>query len=78
MADAARAASAELMIVVIGEPGSARVLLADVVAQRVLLRLRGSVSEQGTSPAASLHREQLAECSLALAVRRAAEGDESH
>jgi hypothetical protein len=78
MADAARAASAELMIVVIDEPGSGRVLLADVGAHRVLMRLRGSVSEQGTTAAASLHREQLASCSLALAVRSAAEGGESH
>jgi hypothetical protein len=76
MADAARAAAAEVMIVVLDEPGSARVLIADVGAHAVLLRMRGPLSEPGTSPAASLHREQLAACSLATAVRRAADPPE--
>ena len=73
LAEAARAAGAELFVVVIDEGPEARVELVDLAGKSVLLRARRRLEVPGTSPAASIYREQLEGCSLALAVRRAAE-----
>ncbi len=73
VAEAAKAAGAELFIVVIDEAKEARVLLVDLAAKSVLLRVRRPLEEPGTSPAAQIRREQLQGCALALAARRVAE-----
>jgi hypothetical protein len=71
---ARKAAGAELLVVVADGPGrEARVALVDLTSQKVLLRLRRPLEEQGNSPMASLHRGDLEACALALAVRRAVE-----
>jgi hypothetical protein len=73
VAEAARAAGAQLLVAVIDEAASARVLLVDLTSKSVLLRLRRRLEEPGTSPAATVRREELQGCALALAARRAAE-----
>ncbi len=73
VAEAARAARAELLIVVVDEATEARVLLVDLAAKSVLLRVRRPLEDPGPSPAALVHREQLQGCALALAARRVAE-----
>jgi hypothetical protein len=73
VAEAARAAAAELLILVLDEgPTSARVELVDLRARTVVLRLDRRLEEPGSSPAAAVHREALQGCALAGAVRRAA------
>jgi hypothetical protein len=74
LAAAAKAASAELFIVVVDQGPAARVLLVDLPSKSVLLRLHRRLEAGGTSPAAVLHREHLQGCGLALATRNAAEG----
>jgi hypothetical protein len=76
VSDAARAARAELLLVVIDEPGSpgaTRVLFADLTSPGALVRLRRPLPPADTAPQAALYRDQLASCSLALDVRKAAE-----
>lgn len=71
---ARKAAAAEVLIMVADGPGrEARVTMVDLLAQKVVLRLKLPIEEQGTSPMASLHREQLEGCSLAVAVRKSVE-----
>jgi hypothetical protein len=71
VAEAAKAAAAELFVVVVDEATEARVLLVDLATKSVLLRVRRSLAEAGASPAATVHREQLQGCGLAMAVRDA-------
>lgn len=75
VAEAKKAAGARLLIAVADEPGgrAARVTLADVTANKVLLRLQLPVKSSGLTPLAMLHRDELSACSLALSVRRAVE-----
>lgn len=68
---AKKAVGAEVLIVVADEPKrEARVTLVDLSAKKVALRVRRELEEQGKSPMAALHREQLEGCSLATAVRK--------
>jgi hypothetical protein len=68
---AKKATGAEVLIVVADEPKrEARVTLVDLAAKKVALRVRRKLEEQGKSPMAALHREQLEGCALAAAVRR--------
>jgi hypothetical protein len=73
LTEAARAASSELFVIVVDEGPEARVVLVDLTSKSVLLRVRRRLEVPGTSPAASIYREQLEGCALAMAVRRAAE-----
>jgi hypothetical protein len=73
VAEAAKAAAAELFIVVVDEATEARVLLVDLATKSVLLRVRRPLEEPGPSPTAMVHREQLQGCALAMAARHAAE-----
>ncbi len=73
VAEAVKAAGAELFIVVIDEGAEARVALVDLASKSVILRVRRRLEVAGTTPAASIYREQLEGCALALAARRAAE-----
>lgn len=75
VAEAARAAAAELFIVVLDQGSSnARVELVDLASKTVLLRLDRKLPEPSSSPAAAVHREPLQACSLALEVRTVAGG----
>src|SRR5262249_6250475 len=75
VAEAARAASAELLLLVLDEsPSSARVELVDLRQRTVLLRLDRRLEEPGTSAAAAPPREPLQACALARAVRGAVGG----
>ncbi|MFT3765054.1 MAG: hypothetical protein QM820_06005 [Minicystis sp.] len=70
---AKKAASAELLIVVVDGPGrEARVTMVDLAEKkvRVSVRRRLGIEEQGNSVNAALYRDQLEGCGLALAVRR--------
>ncbi|APR80802.1 Hypothetical protein A7982_06149 [Minicystis rosea] len=68
---AKKATGAEVLIVVADEPKrEARVTLVDLAAKKVVLRVRRRLEEQGKSPMAALHHEQLEGCAAALAVRR--------
>jgi hypothetical protein len=71
VAEAARASAAEVFIVVLDEGPTARVALVDLVHKSVLLRLRRPLEAPGSSPAATVHREPLAACALALSARGA-------
>jgi hypothetical protein len=68
-ADAARAASAELFMIVVDHDADARVLFVDLKSKSVLLRLHKHVDDAGTSPPAVIHRESMRGCSLAFATR---------
>lgn len=73
---ARRAAAAESLLVVTDGPArEARVALIDLAGKKVMARLRLGVEEQGNSPQAALHREQLEGCSVAVAARRRVEGE---
>ena len=73
IAEAVKATGAELLIVVVDEGAEARVALVDLAAKSVLLRVRRRLEVPGTSPAASIYREQIQGCALAVAARHAAE-----
>ncbi len=70
---AVKAASAELLITVVDDGAEARVALVDLTSKSFLLRVRRRLEVPGTSPAASIYREQLEGCALAVAARHAAE-----
>jgi hypothetical protein len=74
VAEAARAAAAELLIVVVDDGPGARVALVDLARKSLLLRLYRRFEDPGASPAAMIHRESIQGCALARAVRSAADG----
>jgi hypothetical protein len=71
--EAAKAAAAELFIVVLDEGAAARVELVDLGTGSVILRVRRPLEAPGASPAAAVNREPIQACALARAVRSAAE-----
>jgi hypothetical protein len=73
VAEAAKAAAAELLIVVVDEGPAARVEFVDLRTESVLLRVRRTFEDPGTSTPAQVHREPIQGCALARAVRHAAE-----
>jgi hypothetical protein len=74
VAEAARASAAEVFLVVLDEGPTARVALVDLVHKNVLLRVRRPLEAPASSPAATVHREPLTACALALSVRNATNG----
>lgn len=75
---AAKAAAAELLILVADEPAvtgarAARVTLVDLTSNRPLVRVRVRVPSAGRSATAALYREHLEGCALALAARGSVE-----
>jgi hypothetical protein len=73
VADAARAAAAEVLIVVADEPGGARVAIVDLSDKSWLLRMTRPWEAVGASPGAQIHREAMQGCALGRAVRKLAE-----
>ena len=72
---AKRAAGAELLIIAVdlpapGQGHELRLVLVDLAAQKLLLRRRLHVEEQGRSPAGVLLRAELEGCALALTARK--------
>lgn len=73
IADAARAASAEVLIVVADEAAGARVAIVDLSDKSWLLRMSRPFEALASSPAAQIHRESMQLCALARAARKLAE-----
>jgi hypothetical protein len=73
IADAARAASAEVLIVVADEAAGARVAIVDLSDRSWLLRMSRPFEATKSSPAAQIHHESMALCALAREARKLAE-----